>query len=159
MQTKAKIWLFQQTLIQLFRFLHLIGFLARALEREVISQMRREQLCFTSVIEEITCMQSKETLRNASCTLLVCDQEVATYKPYGFLFDANTSQILHASPQDSNSCTSSDGDLIAYGQSMTIEELAAFVRKTPVGERESMNEVNANFTLHDKGHFCLLRRI
>ncbi len=125
--------------------------LARAMESEVVRQMDldRERLCFTSYTEEMSYMQSDETLRNASCTLLVSGQEVATYKPYGFLFDANTAKILHASPQDTNSCTDRDGSLITQGESLTIEELAAFVRKTPISDRESMNEVNANFATKD----------
>lgn len=130
--------------------------LARAMEREVLSQMNFDanKLCFDSFINEMTYMQSEEKLRNASCTLLVSGEEVTTYKPYGFLFDAGTSDILHVAIADSYSCTNNDGSLIARGASITIPELADFVRKTAITERASMNEVNANFAVKDiKGLF------
>jgi len=120
--------------------------LARATENEVLSD---DKLRFESHDREIEGMRS-DRLKNVSCTLLVPQENVTTYKPYGFLFNGKTSEILHAATHDIGSATDNNGSLIApTEENMSLEELVDFIKNTPPSDRYTMNEVNANFTEKD----------
>ncbi|HSX37574.1 MAG TPA: hypothetical protein VLE95_01955 [Chlamydiales bacterium] len=89
--------------------------LARATENEIL---RDETIKFDCHKREIKGMQSDRKLRNASATLLVPGECVATYKPYGFLFNGISSEIVHIAPHDI--CSGTDNAV-----NLSINTLAA----------------------------------
>ncbi len=126
--------------------------LARAMETDVTRDLdkdrpRPDYRTFTS---EMDLMHTTEKMSNVSCTLLVPDSPVATYKPYGFLFNAKTSKIVHAATHDVISVVRSDETLdVPEEENLTIEELAKAIESKLAFEKSSMNEVNATFGVGD----------
>ena len=105
--------------------------------------------------EEAELMDSSSGLTSTSCTLLVSGEEVPTYKPYGFLMDADKSEIIHIAEMDSGSSGNVvDGDFRANSSGIeNLDQLATIVRQ---GKKRRMNEVNANFKKESvKGLFAL----
>lgn len=91
--------------------------------------------------DELDLLQN-EGLKFTSCTLLVPGKPVSTYKAYGFLMDADQSEIVHVSPTDSVSGVGSDGFRANTSGLANLDELAEVVKSSDV---PGMNEVNAHF--------------
>jgi len=135
--------------------------LARALEPDISNSIDedRPSLNFRTVNGEMEQMYQGR-FNNVSCTLLIPGQKVTTYKPYGFLFNAQTANIIHAASHDIGSYTNDDGSLCAPKElNMSLEQLAKFVEETPLSDRFSMNEVNANFRIRDLTGFFVVEPV
>jgi len=142
-----------QTIVELFED-HQI--LSRAMERDFEGLDLTDpetKIKLKSWDREITLLHADD-LKNASCTLLVSGCAVGTYKNYGMLFNAKTSQVFHASAHDILSCVNSEGKKIVpltkgTFENLTLEELRDYILNTPLNQRSRMNEVNAHFKKRD----------
>lgn len=110
--------------------------LIRAVECETTdSPIERSEGVFpntSTVFDEIEYMRSTG-LRNASCTLIVPWERVTSYKPYGFLFNGHTSDLVHVAISDISSCTDRKERLVAP-ESMnlkTLKALSRYIETTP----------------------------
>ena len=118
--------------------------LARAMEDPSIyrqSKTNKFYYDFSGVIAEID--EAKTGGKDsASTTLLLSDEDIPTYKAYGFLIDSERTDLIHIAENDSGSYReTSKGDFHAYGESLTsLYELTEKIRAE--GGKHSMNEVN-----------------
>jgi len=131
--------------------------LARAMSTLPIERQEDGSLAHSFRIwdEEVDLMGSSSGLTSASSTLLVPGEVVPTYKAYGFLMNAEESEIIHIAEMDSVSRGNVlHGDFQASPSDLeNLNQLADRVR----GEKKSqMNEVNANFKKESvKGLFAV----
>jgi len=137
--------------------------LARAMDEPGIAREDGGfRLDFRTWDEEVDFMEG-DGLNFASCTLLVPEKAVPTYKHMGLLMDGDDSKIIHVAKTDSRSSggdiSSKDGlgDFWAGTSDLdTLDQLASAIRSTENQSSIEMNEVNAHFEISSlKGLFTL----
>lgn len=115
--------------------------LARAMDRPML---RREGLDFYVVDDELELMDQPGGMQHVSTTLLIRGKGTRVYKPFGFLVDAERSEIEHVASTDSGSNVDNEGNLRANQSDLTtLDELAEQIHET---NSKEMNEVNVNFS-------------
>lgn len=124
------------------------GLLARVIDNPRISKtLDGLRLTLETAQAELELLED-EGLECASSTLIIPEHGQTLYldKSAGFLFNPNSSQIVHVSDRDSGS-SGSGKDFRANESSFeSVGDLAEHMRTTR--NIHSMNEVNANFTIN-----------
>lgn len=123
--------------------------IVRAMDRDIIDY-GGPSLDMLSWNQEISQMKRNE-YKHASSTLIVNGQKVMTYKGcYGFIFSAEGSELTHICKGDSGSATGDAGNLMAAGETISLDELTKYIREVPyVQKNQSYNEINGNFVIND----------
>ena len=123
------------------------GLLARVIDNPRISRtLDGLKLTLETAQAELELLED-EGLKCASSTLIIPEHGQTLYldKSAGFLFNPNSSEIVHVSDRDSGS-SGSGKDFRANGSSFeSVGDLAEHMRTNR--NIHSMNEVNANFTM------------
>lgn len=118
--------------------------LARAMEDPSLyrqSSTNKVYYDFSDILSEMNEARTKGK-DAASTTLLLEDENIPTYKAFGFLLDGDRADIIHISEKDSGSHGEvNNGDFYAYGENIeSLDKLATNIRAEQ--GRHSMNEVN-----------------
>lgn len=102
-------------------------------------------LDFYVVNNELELMAADRGMKHTSTTLLVARESVGVYKSFGFLADADHTEVEHVSDHDSGSNVTNDILSASESDLETLDELAQRVRET---KTRDMNEVNVTLPAH-----------
>ncbi|MGD2169336.1 MAG: hypothetical protein PVI40_03750 [Chlamydiota bacterium] len=108
--------------------------------RGLESIIENESLNFADWKREFESMKKEEGMPNASGSLIVSGYPLIPYHPIGIIIDPESTEIQHACITDSFSGGDINGDLVANGDNLTLQELQSKIENEE--QLSSYNEVN-----------------